>query len=242
MAYEVPSFLKRNGDQLLFNQDGEFVFYVPETYFLTKNAVIVGDYVNILGILDYAIFDKNGKPGKLMPFSYPSVFLTKPYTIDKQKDIKLTANSDVQDYRLFRYAKGDQIVVSVKTPQDIKYVEDYFRLLFGGHIPNTVNYTRYVEDIQRGIALNGASYKLNWQVFGIMISELLRDREDMSKPFRNSGSKDMTAYRPINIRQVPKVVSPYAAIASENWDEDIVSALLMKSARYDSPTERLMMN
>jgi len=33
MAYNVPSFLKKDGDSLIFNKPGEFIFYVPEIYF-----------------------------------------------------------------------------------------------------------------------------------------------------------------------------------------------------------------
>ena len=99
----MPGFVSRKGDSIVFNGEGEFVFYVPEKYFDTKNAIIEGEYVNILGVLDYAIFDKNGKHSGLKPFKLPTVFLTKPYTIDKLKDVQLTKNVDKQDYRLFKY-------------------------------------------------------------------------------------------------------------------------------------------
>ena len=58
--YQVPKFLKRDGDALLFNEEGQFVFYVPEIYFDRKDAQIKGEYINLLGILDYTIFNKNG--------------------------------------------------------------------------------------------------------------------------------------------------------------------------------------
>ena len=54
-SYKVPSFLKRDGDALLFNDEGEFVFYVPEVYFDRGDAQIKGEYVNLLGILDYSL-------------------------------------------------------------------------------------------------------------------------------------------------------------------------------------------
>ena len=40
--YKVPSFLTRDGDALLFNGDGELIFYIPETYFSGNNAYFVG--------------------------------------------------------------------------------------------------------------------------------------------------------------------------------------------------------
>ena len=32
MAERLPSFVKRDGDSILFNQDGEFIFYVLDDY------------------------------------------------------------------------------------------------------------------------------------------------------------------------------------------------------------------
>ena len=83
MAESIPKFLKRDGDKLLFNQDGEFIFYVPELYFTRSCAIIVGDMVNIIGVLDYTILDKNGKNNGLHLFRFPTVFLTRPNIIEK---------------------------------------------------------------------------------------------------------------------------------------------------------------
>lgn len=69
--YKVPKFLKREGDSLVFDQEGQFVFYVPEVFFSRGDAQIKGEYVNLLGILDYAIFDKNGKHDGLKRFYFP---------------------------------------------------------------------------------------------------------------------------------------------------------------------------
>jgi hypothetical protein len=75
MEQKIPPFLKRKDDALLFNGEGEFVFWVPEKFFESQNAVIVGEYVNILGVLNYSINDKNGKNSGLKTFNFPSVFL-----------------------------------------------------------------------------------------------------------------------------------------------------------------------
>ena len=54
--------LKKDGDKLLFNGDGQFIFYVPEDYFQRKCAIVIGDTINIIGLLNYTILDKNGNP------------------------------------------------------------------------------------------------------------------------------------------------------------------------------------
>ena len=40
----------------------------------------------------------------------------------------------------------------------------------------------------------------------------------------------MNLYKPIPIKEVPKFISPYQAIVSENWDEGIVGAIMNDKA------------
>ena len=73
----VPEFLKQEGDSLIFKDEGELVFYIPEDYFRAdgsiKYAEVAGDYVNSIGFFNYEVFDKNGKSKyglKLFYFQY----------------------------------------------------------------------------------------------------------------------------------------------------------------------------
>jgi hypothetical protein len=223
MAYNVPPFLKRDGEALIFNTDGELIFYVPEYYFESKNASIVGEYVNILGVLDYAIFNASGKSSGLKPFRFPTMFMCKPSEIVKMKDIKLTKYTESQDYRFLKFRKGDEVVTSVKVPQDADNIELLMQLFTSVHIPTTI------------------AYGMTTQQFGFLVSEICRDPKDLSKPFRLSKSSDMYGYKCINIRQVPKFVSPYTAVTSENWDEAMVSAVL-NDKTADVPQEKIIMN
>jgi hypothetical protein len=238
---DVPQFAKRDGESIIFNEDGEFIFYVPEMYFDNGSAVIVGEFVNLLGILDYTIYDTKGKNIGLKRFYFPSCFLSKPYTVDKVKAIKLTKTSEQQDYRLLKYKKGDQIIVSTKVPQDIANVEQFFKLFLGGNLPTTIPYDKMQDYFIESMKLNGNKYGVNLQEFGIIISEIARDPKDLSKPFRLSKITDMAAYTAISIKMVPKYVSPHSAITSENWDEAVVTAILNEK-EANSPLEKIFMN
>lgn len=241
MTDRLPPFLKRDGDALLFNldNDSEFIFYVPEVYFEREDAIIIGEYVNLIGILDYAIFDKNGKHNGLKPFYYPSVFLTKPNTIEKLKNAKLTSVSEVSDYRLLRYKKGDQVVVSTKVPEDINNVEDFYRLFLSGKLPTTIKYDKIHEYPVEAMSLNGSGYGISLQLFGILISEMCRSSKDITKPFRLSKSTNMSDYQTINIRDIPKYIDTFASITSENWDKAVVGAITNKQ-HQNSPMEKLL--
>lgn len=242
MAYQVPSFLKREGEGLVFTGDGEFIFYVPENYFTTKNAFLVGEYVNILGVMDYTIVDKKGKNNGLNPFSFPTVMLTKPSAIKKLKQVKLTKTADVQDYRSMHYKKGDFVVVTTKVPQAIQNVEDIIKLfLITGHIPPTIPYDKIQDYFSKSIRLNGSSFGVDLNVIGILISEACRSKKNIEIPFRLAKDKDMCNYRSISVQNSPRFISPFTSIISENWDKAVINAALNGDKDVYTPMEKILM-
>lgn len=243
MSQDLPKFLKQKDDAILFNGDGEFLFYVPESYFSSKNAIIVGTYVHLLGILNYTIVDKSGKTGELKPFSFPSFFLTKPSKIESVKNIQLLKVLEPADYKVLHYSKDDIIIVSTKVPEDIENVEKFYKIwAINGNIPNNIPYNELHEYFTEAIQLNGASYGVTSQLIGILISELCRSTKDESIAFRHSGSNNMTDYKSVSIKMAPKIVSPYSSITSENWDEAVVNAIINKNKyKHTSPMEKILM-
>lgn len=245
--YNVPKFLRRDGNALLFDGDGEFIFYVPEVNFGGKSAIVDGSHVRLLGVLNYEILNKSGGSSGLKTFSWPTIFLCKPYAIEKRKGLKLVKTNDAKDYRILRFKNGDEVVTNVHTPQIIDNVEEMFRLfLITGNIPTTISYLDLYEYFDRNMNLNGSDYGLNDQLWGAVISETCRDPEDISRPYRLSKAfarGDMNSYIPVSIKTIPKYISPYVAITSENIDESIISSVLLsdnpKGHKY-SPLERVL--
>lgn len=240
MNETIPKFLRRKDDSLFFNTDGEFAFYVPEKYFETKNAVITGEYVLVLGILDYVIFDKAGKPGKLKPFNFPTSFLTKPYTIEKIKDVKLTEFSNKTDYRILKYKKDDMIVVSTKVPKDVVNVESFFNLLIGANLSNTIPYDKIQDYIVECGRLNGVNYGITIQLLGVIVSGICRSKYDENKLFRLTDMKSMTDYNFINVRRIPKLNGAFSSIISENWNDALINAIMSDTSK-DTPMEKILM-
>ena len=241
MAYDVPKFLRRDGDSLLFNKDGQFVFYVPEVYFDRGDAEVKGEYINLIGILDYTIYNKDGSNSiGLKRFNFPTVFLCKPSRIEKVKNLRLKAATEPQDYRLLIFEKDDAVVVSVKVPQNLSNVEDFYRIFLCGKLPTTIPYDKLHEYFIDSMELNGSSYGMSLQMFGIIVSEMCRDPNDPGKAFRHTNFKDPMAYRAINIKNLPKYISPNASISSENWDLGIIGAITNPNTT-NSPMEKLLM-
>lgn len=238
---DIPNFVKKDKDKILFDKDGEFIFYVPETYFNKKIAIINGEYLDIFGLLDYTIAGSNGKNNGLHNFRLEYVFTTKPYAIEKVKAVKLTKTSPVQDYRLLKYKKGDEIISNVKVPQTVDYAETFFKMFLYADIPNTIPYDELHKLFPANIKMSGNDYGLNMQLFGMLVSEACRDMTNKTKLFRLTDMKDMTAYQMLPIRDMPKYVSAYTAITSENWDDSAIAAMVNKNIVF-SPLERLMVS
>lgn len=240
-----PGFIKIKGESVFYSGDGEFLLFIPEIYFEREIAIISGEFVETLGILDYAII-KKGQDNivkNLKKFYFPSKFITKPGQIEKRKDFQISDNY-ITDYRILHYTNNDidQIIVSTKVPQDIDNVTDFFRIFVDtGNIPNTIKYDDLWKYFIDSMTLNGFSYNLSTSLFGILISELCRDPKDINKPFRlgDSIDKNPYSYKSISIKTIPKLVSPFTSLTSENFDESIVSAIMNKN-KLESPFEKVL--
>ena len=226
--FKCPPYLRREGESLVFNNPkGDLVFFVPEVYFTRKDAVELGDFVELFGMFSFAIEDENGKYDHLHNFKFPTKFMSKPGSMEKVKDLKLTKTTPPSNYRILKYKKDDIVVVSVKVAEDVDNMEQLFKMfIINTRIPNTIRYDEMQDYFMENAALNGNKYKLSLQLFGILISKVIRDKNDISKLYRLSGSKDMTEYATLSVADIPKYMSPYAAIVSQNWDEAVMASIL----------------
>ena len=238
----LPAYFKRVNDSVVYDGQGTLKVYVPEKQFDLNIAKIHGDFIDILGIVPYAIEDKSGKMSKLHKINYPTVFSTKPTKVDKLTNVILTKESKAQDYRVLSFANGAPIVVHTKVPQSTDYVKAMLNLfIITGNIPNTIPYDKIHEYLDRNIRANGANYGINAQLWGVIFSELCRSKKDPDIPFRLSKDTDMYNFEPMSVKEVSKILSPFAAIQSENFDDSVVHAI-MTDRESTSPLEKILMN
>ena len=243
----VGAFLKEEGTSLIFKGDGELVFYIPENYFRNdghmKYAEEAGEYVNTLGLFSYEVFDSKGKSiYGIKLFSHPVLISTMPSSIEKVKDYILDKKIPVPvDYRILHFKKDDVVIVNTGSPEDITNVENMFRLfMITGNIPNVIAYDKLHSFLMDSIKFNGSSFGISAQMFGILVSELCRSVKDESVPFRLAKETDMHKYKPLSTKMVPKYISAFTSITSENWDDAVVNSIINKN-KVDSPMEKILM-
>ena len=248
---EVPSFLKIDGESAIFNvEDSELIFFVPEDFFNEDSkssiAMIDGEYVSSIGIFSYAIVDKNGRRSRSKLFNFPTMFLCKPYDIEKVKNYQIDSDKDPDDYRLLKFRKGDEVISQTRVPELLDNTELFFKaFVLSAKIPQGLSYDTGWMEFDEAMELNGNDFLLNEQMFGMLWRALCRDPEDVTKEFRFSKyiDKNPFAYKPMSIKMAPNFLSPYTAMVSEYFDESMRSAVLMKDKKdlpY-TPLEKIVM-
>lgn len=245
---DIPYFLKQKENTLYFNlKDKELHFYVPEVYFSQNSIIIDGEYVHLLGLIEYAIVNpKTGKQELVKCMRFPSIFICRPYTMDKKKEFKPTSNSDVDDYRILKFKYDDIVVKSIYTPQLISNVEEFFKMLFiTAKIPPEIPYDKLWELMEENFNINGGSYGVDYHILAMICSEIARSKHNQNIPFRYIETKNLNDYKLVSIKTLPKYNSPFTAITSENFDESLYASIIMSNGDEDdikdSPLEKIMM-
>ena len=113
--------------------------------------------------------------------------------------------------------------------------------LISGHIPCTIPYDKIQDYFPESIRLNGSNFEVDLHLFGVMISELCRTKGDLETPFRLSKNNNMLDYQPMSVKEIPKLVSPFESLISENWDRSVQGAILTKGKTSNSPLEKILM-
>lgn len=244
---DVPKFCKLDNEKVIFNEEGELLYFVPENYFVDVKqhpiAERYGQYVSLAGIFDWALVDTKGKIGDIKPFMFPSIMLCKPSFIEKVKGYVIN-DTPVRDYRIFHFMKGDEVISDINTPNIIDNVETLFGMMIvsANKMPNTIPYKEIYKYFPKSMEVNGDSYGVNMQFFGMITAELYADPKDPTRPYRLTDMKNPTGYKRLSIKQKPNYVSPFVAITNENIDESIMSAVLLDNPdEYkESPLEKIM--
>ena len=236
----MADFFKIVNNKTIFNSDGELIYFVPEKYFDIKVATIIGSTVELMGIFTYGLYNKANKLIKLDRFKLPTMFQCKPYKIEKEAKLLLNGTKTEQGYRLLYFHKGDELISHNQVPKSVDNVEKFVNLLTRANLPENIPYDELHTYILDNASMNNFNYKISPQIIGLVVSELCRNPNDLTQPFRFTDMKNMTDYKSISIIDIPKYTSPYTAITSENADKAVAAAMTTKGSTT-SPLEPIMM-
>lgn len=237
-----PKYLKKDGDSIVFDGKGALKMYIPQKQFDLNVASFSGKICNYFGIVPYCVEDEHGKKSKLHKINCPTSLQCMPSSIETIRDTKLTKYSQSQDYKVLVFEKGAKVILNTAVPKNVVNAEKLINLfIITGNIPDTIPYDQIQDYIELNMKLNGESYNVPLQLWGVIVSECCRSRHDHNTPFRLSGSKDMFDYESISVKNVSKMVSAFSAFQSENFDDSVIHAMTNSKA-VDSPLEKVLTN
>lgn len=208
--------------------------YISESLFQdaeNENAIVreYGNGFECIGLFNMRFFDTENydrEKGKLETLFYPSIIETYP---SENFKARLTINGVEDDFRVFRYEKGD-ILKSAVDSQNALYGEAFLNLLLSGKIPNTLNYDQILLLWNKNLAINGLNVNAPSVIKQMMIAKLYRQKDDMTKEFRlqaGTGKVKMTDYITANPRQIVSNSSVLAGLGFEDFADSLASSLLM---------------
>lgn len=237
-----PKYLKKDGDSIVFDGKGKLKMFIPQKQFDLNVATFSGRICNFFGVVSYCVEDEHGKKSKLHKINCPTQLQCVPSSIDTIRDIKLIKESKNQDYKILIFEKGAKVILNTAVPKNVANAEKLINLfIITGNIPETIPYDQIQDYIEENMKLNGESYNVPLQLWGVIVSECCRSSKDSAIPFRLSGSKDMYDYESISVKNVSKMVSAFSAFQSENFDDSVIHAMTNKKA-VDSPLEKVLTN
>lgn len=236
----------KNGSNIEFT--GEYMeAYVPEYYFDTGIAQMVGDHFSLLGIFNIRVFtDVDGKqPLKLRTVNLPVKIVTYPTGGYEKKKLDLVGAGE-DTYYVLKYYNTD-VFCQTALPQKAEAFKDFLKILTAGKLPRSFSYDDIITLWDKNFQLNGIKFDIPDVIKELVISEIYRDP---SKPEYKFGhlvgtnpSVSRHSYTTANTKDITKYNSSFSAITFENIDEAIVSAVTTtrtERKEQTSPMEQLL--
>jgi hypothetical protein len=229
-------FFQEKGDQVIFT--GNYMeVYIPRYYFDHEISRFVGDKVETLGTFNFRVFSNDQKKDKanLHTFKFPSFLVTKPTSSDYEELTDVVEESDETSFAVLKYYKGDIFIDNVNVTQKSDNTILFIGLLHSGKLPTTIPYDKVLELELENTAFNGVNLNVSSTVLELIISEIYRDKADLSRSFRfkagRSGKVSMHDYRPINIKQISTFNSTFTGVTFEDIDYNLVASV--NKTRYN---------
>ena len=235
--------LKTEKDKFVF-QGEEVRVYIPDFYFESGLAEVIGARTNTLGLLNCQLFDK-GKPGKIETINLPTQINIYPSEVEKQT-LTLIKGGEPEVYHVAKFYRGDSLT-DTNVVKDSTNVEKFLKVLTGGKVPSTVPYGKVIEIWHKNLEINGIKLGVSSTVMESIIRESYRDKSKPEFTFGEVASKNPNKsefdYRTANIREVCALNSVFAGITFENMDQMINSGINItryKKKQTISPVEKII--
>ena len=148
---------------------------------------------------------------------------------DEERDEPSSNNKDKKKYMVLSYYKNDIFIENLNSIQKSDNTELFVKLLNSGKLPPFIPYEKIFKMELDNCNFNGVSLGVPAVTMEMVISEIYRSKNDLSKPFRFAIGKNpklsQLDYKAINIKQIPSFSSTFASVTFEDINYSLVSSI-----------------
>lgn len=212
---------------------------IPEDFFNHKIAELVGSEVHTIGVFHievYGLDDKefdidNLKNPHIILFKMPMQMILCPSNIDEMRD------EDKNLVTVLEFQERDTFIKSALFVRTWKTVSKVIDLLLKGFLPKELGYDQIMDFIDQCCIENKTNTQVANTITEILIAELCRDPNDLTKPFRialkNNPNLKMTDKKFVKIDSLARMYNSFAAISSADPKQGITASI--NRTRYNEP-------
>ena len=235
----------------------KLVIQIPETFIEKGISSINRTTVTTIGIFDGYIFDDYSNDNisdadHKFTLKIPSnIFLT-PSHIEKSTRIVERVETETFEkeniYNLI-FLEGDTFMLSSNVVQECSTVDNFMYMLLNGQIPKNIKYDELPNLWLQCSIINGSgTLGSDFSIFGMIISNLVRDPQNFSVPFRlvcdKYFSKGIMNGKMMSYQAIPRYISNFTAITGSDPRQGITVAMARvygdKEKDVKSPIEEVI--
>lgn len=212
---------------------------IPQDFFNHKISELIADEVHTIGVFYIEVYGLDDKefdidnlknPYKIL-FKMPMQMILCPSNIIEERDSDKNLNT------ILEFQQRDTFIKSILFIKTFKTVSKIIDLLLKGFLPKEIGYNELLDFIENACLENGADLAVNNTILEVLISELCRDPNDLTKPFRMALKKNpnlkMTDKVFIKIDSLARMYNSFAAISSADPKQGITASI--NRTRYNEP-------
>jgi hypothetical protein len=218
--------------------------YLPSYYLESGEsmAAILGRRVECIGMFWFSV------GGKFYELQIP-VKMSFEFSERESASTRLRPGMPELDYDVFVLTNGDAFIHDVNHKESIDDIIFFIqKLVEGAKLPPTLSYEELMSVYLKALEVTKINNKLGVNLVSIefIMSELYRDRKNLSKPFRlsyNGKSVGPYDYKMLRIVKVPEQNSVFTGITGEDTNQQLISAVLRTREGKDerpSPIEEII--
>ena len=217
--------------------------YVPDFFFNKDDdnalATDLGDRIETMGLLFF--FVDGQKYNMNMPIRFQFQFSS----VEKKK---YTSGNGIKEIMYFVYTlkRGDAFVYDVLHRQSADDFMFFFRkIIENAKLPPYISYEDSLETfLSCMVAAKCENIGLNTVGIEFMLSEIYRDKKNLSRPFRFAYSDaNKFGYRMVRFVKLPQLNSTFSGVGGEDINTQLVSAVTRtreNGTNVDSPIEKII--